>query len=98
MVCEVASIVALLHAGTARRALTAAKQFFVSFLLLSRRTALKYTTRAFRMVLHKGFKLDCPLFSVLLPSMRDNFRIPIDQCIWIKIPWKNNADSASTIV
>ena len=91
---------ALLRTGTVRRALTAAKHFFVSFLRvpLSRRTALNYTTRAFRMVLHKGFKLDCPLFSVLLPSTRDNFRIPIDRCIWIKVPWKNNADSAITIV
>jgi len=32
MVCEVASIVALLYAGTVRRALTAARHFFVSFL------------------------------------------------------------------
>jgi hypothetical protein len=42
--------------------------------------------------------LYCPLFGVLLPSTRDNFRIPIDRCIWINVPWKHNADSASTIV
>ena len=70
MVCEVASIVALLRAGIAWRALTAARHFFVSFLWCA-------------IISSNGFKLYCPLFGVLFPSTRDNFRIPIDRCIYM---------------
>ena len=80
--CEVASIVALLRVWGrpgVRRQRPDTSSFPSCGVLLSRRTALNY-------FVHYS--------EVLLPSTRDNFRIPIDRCIWIKVPWKHNAYSA----